>query len=292
MIKILIIGITGTLGHKVAQELSSNKRLIIHGIFTNKSKLKRIKKFIKIKKCHKKKKIGEIIRLIKNKKFNYVINCAGLIKQKKADIKNIYLLNKTFPIEISNLAEILKFRFIHFSTDCVFDGKKGNYLESQFPNAKDIYGISKAKGEPSVKNKQTLILRTSFIGHEIIGKYSLLDWFINSNKNIYGFSKCYFNGLTNLEISKFIKKIIEKNLFFSGLFHLSGKKINKYQLLKKINLVYNLKKKISPTPRPKINRTLNNSKIKKKYKYKPKTWDKLLKDLLLDYRDSIKIYKN
>ena len=83
MIKILIIGITGTLGHKVAQELSSNKRLIIHGIFTNKSKLKRIKKFIKIKKCHKKKKIGEIIRLIKNKKFNYVINCAGLIKQKK-----------------------------------------------------------------------------------------------------------------------------------------------------------------------------------------------------------------
>tara|TARA_B100000989_G_C19516368_1_gene461870 strand:- start:861 stop:1739 length:879 start_codon:yes stop_codon:yes gene_type:complete len=292
MIKILIIGITGTLGHKMAQELSTNKRLIIHGIFTNKSKLMRIKKFIKLKNCHKIKKIGEIIRLINNQKFNYVINCAGLIKQKKVDIKNIYLLNTIFPIEISNLAETLKFRFIHFSTDCVFDGKKGDYLESQFPNAKDIYGISKAKGEPSVKNKQTLVLRTSFIGHEIIGKYSLLNWFINSNSKIYGFSNCYFNGLTNIEISKFLKKIIEKNLFFSGLFHFSGKKINKYQLLKKINLVYNLKKNITPSSQPKINRTLNNSKIKKKYKYKPKTWDKLLKDLFLDYRNNVKIYKN
>ena len=134
MIKILIIGITGTLGHKMAQELSTNKRLIIHGIFTNKSKLMRIKKFIKLKNCHKTKKISEIIRLINNQKFNYVINCAGLIKQKKADIKNIYLLNAIFPIEISNLAETLKFRFIHFSTDCVFNGKKGDYLESQVPN--------------------------------------------------------------------------------------------------------------------------------------------------------------
>lgn len=291
MTKILIIGITGTLGHKIAQELSANKRLIIHGIFTNKSKLMRIKKFIKLENCHKLKKIGEIIKLIKNKKFDYVINCAGLIKQKQAKKKIIYLLNKTYPLEISNLAEILKFRFIHFSTDCVFDGKKGDYLETQFPNAKDIYGISKAKGEPSIKNKQTLVLRTSFIGHEVIGKYSLLDWFINCNSKIYGFSKCYFNGLTNLEISKFLNKIIEKNLFFSGLFHLSGKKINKYQLLKKINLVYKLKKKISPTSQPKINRTLNNSKIKKKYKYKPKTWNKLLKDLFLDYKNNIKIYK-
>ena len=114
MIKILIIGITGTLGHKIAQELSGSKRLIIHGIFTNKSKLMRIKKFIKLKNCHKTKKIGEIIRIIKNKKFHYVINCAGLIKQKKADIKNIYSLNKILPIKISDLAETLKFRFIHF----------------------------------------------------------------------------------------------------------------------------------------------------------------------------------
>ena len=74
MTKILIIGITGTLGHKIAQELSANKRLIIHGIFTNKSKLMRIKKFIKLENCHKLKKIGEIIKLIKNKKFDYVIN--------------------------------------------------------------------------------------------------------------------------------------------------------------------------------------------------------------------------
>ena len=213
-------------------------------------------------------------------------------KTKKNNKKNIYLLNKTYPQKISNLAEIFKFKFIHFSTDCVFNGKKGNYLEKQIPNAKDIYGISKAEGEPSSRNKQSLILRTSFIGHEIIGNYSLLDWFINSPKKVYGFSKFYFNGLTTLEISRFLKKIINKNIFYNGLYHFSGKKINKYELLKKINHIYKLNKKISAISKPKINRTLNNLKFKKKYKYNTKNWDKLLNDLFLDYRKNFKLYKN
>ncbi len=291
MTKVLIIGVTGTLGHKIAQELSKNKKFIIHGTFTNKSKLIRIKKFLKKTKFHKAEKITEITRLINNKSFKYVINCSGIIKQKKESKKKIYSINKIYPQRIANLAEKLKFKFIHFSTDCVFNGKRGNYLEKSTPNSKDIYGRSKAAGEP-LNNKQSLIFRTSFIGHEIKGNYSLLNWLLSSKKKVNGYSKCYFNGLTNIEISKFINQIIKKNLFQYGLFHLGGRTISKYKLLKKINKIYKLKKIIYPASKPKINRTLNNNKLKKKFKFKSKTWDKLLKDLYSDYNKNYTIYKS
>ncbi len=292
MIKILIIGITGTLGHKIAQELLKNKKFNIHGTFTNKSKLKRIKKIFKKIKYYKIDKTTEIIRLIRSRNFDYVINCAGLIKQKKAKKTKIYSINKLLPQKISKIAEENYFRFIHFSTDCVFDGKHGNYKETQKPNAKDVYGVSKAEGEPKVTNKQTLTLRTSFIGHEINGNFSLLDWFLNSKGKINGFASCYYNGLTSFEIAKFIKNNIVNKIFLSGLFHLAGKKISKYELIKKINLVYKTGKSISPSYKPKINRTLNSNKLKKKFQYKEKTWDILLKELNKDFKNNLIIYNN
>ncbi len=292
MIKILIIGITGTLGHKIALELLKDKKLIIHGTFTNKYKLYKIKKKFRKITTHKLEKTAEIIRLIRLGKFDYVINCAGIIKQKKANIKSINSVNKILPLKISRLAELNSFKFIHFSTDCVFNGKDGNYLENQKPNATDLYGFSKSNGEPAVSNKQTVTFRTSFIGHEINGNYSLLDWFLNFKGGVNGFSKCYYNGLTNLEIAKFIKNNIIRKFFFHGLFHLTGKKISKYYLLKKINLYYKTRKKILPVSKPKLNRTLNSKKLKKYYKYRIKSWDILLKDLNKDYKKNKVLYNN
>ena len=173
---------------------------------------------------------------------------------------------------------------IHFSTDCVFDGKKGNYKEDDFKNAKDYYGISKGEGEPLQKNnKNCLVLRTSFIGHEIFGSYSLLNWLLNSEIKIYGFNKCLYNGLTNVEVAKIIHKIIINKHFINGLFNLSGRKISKYSLLKIISKVYSLNKKIEKKEIPEINRTLNNSKFKKFFLYRPKKWNDLIRNLYTDY---------
>ena len=113
------------------------------------------------------------------------------------------------PKIISDLSNFYKFKFIHFSTDCVFSGNKGNYYENDVRDAKDLYGISKKKGEIA-NNKNTLVLRTSFIGHELFDNKSLLNWFLYSiNKKLMGMIK-FFSGLTNLEISNFINKIILK----------------------------------------------------------------------------------
>ena len=74
-----------------------------------------------------------------------------------------------------------------------------------------------------------MVFRKSFIGHEFHGeKKSLLDWFINETKTVYGFKKVYFTGLTSLFIALFIKNNIKKILGLNGIYHLSGKKISKY----------------------------------------------------------------
>ena len=160
MTKILIIGITGTLGHKIAQNSLKKKIFIIHGTFTSKSKLNRIKKNFRKIKFHKIEKNIDIIRLLSFKKFDYVINCAGIIKQKKQINRKIYSVNKILPLKLSRLAVRNSLNLYIFSTDCVFNGKDGNYLETQKPNAKDLYGVSKAEGEPSILNKHTITFRT------------------------------------------------------------------------------------------------------------------------------------
>ena len=173
--------------------------------------------------------------------------------------------------------------FIHFSTDCVFTGKKGNYSEKDFRDAKDLYGISKKNGEDLKKNN-TLILRTSFIGHELFDNKSLLSWFLKTKqKNIQGYSKAFFSGLTNLEISKFIYSIIVKKNFYPGIFNLSGSKISKYELLKIINTKYKLNKSINKDEALKIDRSLLNKKIIKKFKFKNKSWNKLIDQMKNDF---------
>ena len=100
-------------------------------------------------------------------------------------------------------------RLILFSTDCVFSGVRGNYSEKDSPDAEDIYGYSKLLGE--VKNKHSMTIRCSIIGHEIQSKNGLLEWFL-SKKKVSGFTRVIFTGLTTLELGKIILKIINKKI--------------------------------------------------------------------------------
>ena len=285
--RILIFGATGMLGHKIVQLLSRRKYLELYGVNKNLKKRKLLEKNFNIKFIEQKDKISKknLLIFFNKNSFDYVINCLGIIKQKdkKFSKKEIVLINSKFPKIIDELSSHHKFKFIHFSTDCVFTGKKGNYSEKDFRDAKDLYGISKKNGEDLKKNN-TLILRTSFIGHELFDNKSLLSWFLKTKqKNIQGYSKAFFSGLTNLEISRFIYSIIVKNNFYPGIFNLSGSKISKYELLKIINTKYKLNKNINKDEAVKIDRSLLNKKIIKKFKFKNKSWNKLIDQMKNDF---------
>ena len=220
-------------------------------------------------------------------KPNLIINCIGVIKQKILNLeeKNIFYINSIFPHEVYKISKIINSKIIHFSTDCVFDGKKGNYNEDSLPNAVDIYGFSKALGELNFNN--SLTIRTSIIGHELESKNSLLEWFLQLNqKKCNGFTDTYFSGLPTIEIFTFIEKFILKNKKINGIYHLSASKISKFNLLKKISKIYSKKIKIIKNNDLKIDRSLNSKKLKKLVNYKSPSWDKLIKNMFINhYKD-------
>ena len=112
----------------------------------------------------------------------HIINCIGVTKFNNTykNKKLTVLLNTKMPIYLAKLCKINKIYLLHISTDCVFSGKKGNYSDNSYKDTKDLYGLSKNKGE--VKNKFTATIRTSFIGPELNTKKSLLSWFLNEKK--------------------------------------------------------------------------------------------------------------
>lgn len=174
---------------------------------------------------------------IKTEKPDIVVNCIGiLIKGSQNNPSNAIYINSYFPHQLSKLLRETGGKLIHISTDCVFSGKKGNYSETDFRDADDTYGRSKALGE--VINNQDLTLRTSIIGPEIKENgEGLFHWFMKQSGEISGYTKAFWGGVTTLELAKVIDAAIEQEI--TGLINISnGERISKYDLLKIFQLQY------------------------------------------------------
>ena len=191
--KIYILGITGMLGSELFVNFIKNKNFIVKGS-TRKSSLKFFQKYkrnidynVSVNDIEKIKK--NILRF----KPHCVINCVGSIKQKIGIVKNykkIFYTNSVFPHKIYSIIKSTNIKLIHFSTDCVFNGVKGNYSEEDHLSANDIYGLSKYLGE--LKYPNTFTIRTSIIGHELGSRFGLLEWFLSEKKKCYGYKNFFF----------------------------------------------------------------------------------------------------
>jgi dTDP-4-dehydrorhamnose reductase len=233
--KIYILGISGMLGSELFLRLNKIPKYIIKGS----ARAKHLRFFRNFKNNIDYNvsayDLSKIKKNIKKFKPDYVINCIGFVKQKiknSTNYSDVFYINSIFPKKIFKITKSLNIKFIHFSTDCVFNGYKGNYDEESLPNALDLYGFSKYLGE--LNNKHVLTLRTSIIGHELSSKHGLLDWFLSKNKKCNGYINVFFSGLTTFEIFNFLHNylFIKKNKNLYGLYNLSSRRISKYNLLK------------------------------------------------------------
>jgi len=222
---------------------------------------------------------NKLEQIFKNFCPNVVVNCVGIIKQREEGsdpIINIKV-NGLFPHQLSLLSQKYKFRLIHLSTDCVFSGKKGNYLESDISDAKDIYGKSKYIGEIGEPN---LTIRTSIIGPELCRKKGLLEWFLSQQeKTVKGFKNAIFSGFTTYELSRIIKHIIQNEENLKGLIHISSKLISKYDLLSQIKEAMNLNIEIVPDQDFYCDRSLNCDLFKKQSNYNIPSWNEMISEL-------------
>lgn len=171
--------------------------------------------------------VEEAVRQVKP---DILINCVGvLVRGSKEHPDNAVLLNAYFPHLLEKLADRYDARLIHISTDCVFSGKKGNYSETDFRDADDVYGRSKALGE--IVNGRDLTIRTSIIGPELKADgEGLFHWFMSQHGTVSGFKTAIWGGVTTLELAKAISVAIKEGT--TGLVQLSnGTGISKYDLL-------------------------------------------------------------
>lgn len=190
-----------------------------------------------------------------------IINACGTIPQASKNYalgERIYIkVNAVFPNLLALLAEKYGAQMIHSTTDCVYDGVKGDYSEIDPHSALSIYGISKSVGEPA----NCTVIRTSIIGEELNNQRSLLEWAkSNRNREVKGYVNHYWNGITCFQYAKVIDHIIDHKLFWKGVRHIvSPTTVSKYTLLHLINDAFQLNLSIQEhqdtTP---CNRALNS----------------------------------
>ncbi len=172
-------------------------------------------------------KISDIIRVYQP---TMVVNCIGILNEDANEHKHLAVqLNSYLPHYLDSIAAHLHFKLFHISTDCVFSGTRGGYLESDTPDADTFYGRSKALGE--VINDRSLTIRTSIIGPDMNPKgIGLLNWFMRQSGEVKGFSKVIWSGVSSLQLAKSVETLFSQDV--TGLVHLVNNQfIDKFRLL-------------------------------------------------------------
>ena len=171
--RILVLGKSGMLGHVVYHYFKENG----YEVFATTQNDEEIQwdAYLNLE------KIEDIIKEVKP---DAVINCIGILNQ-VCDINKplAVKLNSLLPHYIDSLSEKYNFKFVHVSTDCVFEGTTGKYDETMPSDATSFYGRTKALGE--IRNDRNVTLRTSIVGPDANTKGSgLFQWFMNQQKEV------------------------------------------------------------------------------------------------------------
>lgn len=291
--KVLVIGATGMLGYSLFKNLNDTKHLDVYGTVRS---IKGKEKFFSDCEAQLFKNIdvsdlSTIEVVLKQLMPAVVINCIGLIKQHNISKQHVDAIatNSLLPHQLASLCNEYSCKLIHFSTDCIFDGKKGLYTESDIPDARDLYGRSKCLGE--VDYAPHLTLRTSIIGHELDSAVSLVDWFLSQQGSTKGFSKAVFSGLPTCSIARLLIDKILPAESLSGLYQLSVNPINKFALLNLLAKTYNKKIDIIDSTELEIDRSLNSDRLRTVLTLNIPCWESLISEMHEDYKNRYEEYR-
>lgn len=224
--------------------------------------------------------VAEAVKIVKPE---VIVNAVGIIKQLSSSrnvIKTI-MVNSIFPHRLAEIAGQTNSRLITISTDCVFDGKKGNYIETDLSDAADLYGKSKNLGE--VDSANCLTIRTSIIGRELETSHSLVEWFLNQReKKIKGFVNAIYTGFPTIVLSEIISGIIKNFPALNGLYHVSSEPISKFELLTMLRDEFEMDVEVEPFEDFYMDRSLDSGKFRMETGFKPEDWKTMLKRLAAD----------
>jgi dTDP-4-dehydrorhamnose reductase len=167
---------------------------------------------------------------------DWLINCAALanLEECEKDPEQAKVLNVDLPAELANTCAERHIRFVHISTDAVFDGEKTKpYTEDDRPNPQSVYSQTKLAGEHATfsQNPDAIVARVNMFGWSLTNKRSLGEFFVNNlseGKRVNGFTDVIFCPMLVNDTARLLLEMLKKNL--SGLYHVVGPQaMNKYQ---------------------------------------------------------------
>ena len=279
--RILILGINGMAGHILALYFRNlSQEFETFGIARNDSIMKPDQLFDVTN-------FDKLTQVIEAIKPEYIINAVGVLNQYAENFPaNAILVNSYLPHFLESLTKDSPIKVIHISTDCVFSGKKGGYIESDFKDGKGYYGQSKALGE--LNNQKDVTLRTSIIGPDINQKgIGLFHWFMQQNTVANGYVKSIWSGITTLELAKAVHHSIVNDTI--GIYHITnGKKINKYELLKLFKHETNKNISIQAVDGIALDKSLIDTR--KEFNYQVPEYETMVKEMIEMIKENKSLY--
>ena len=281
--KILVLGATGMLGNAVFRVFSEDSCLQVFGTVRRKearsffiSKLASRLIVLKNIECEE-----TLDKLFISLCPDIVINCIAERKTSTSEVLSSIKIYSLLPHRLGHLCRLHGARFIHISTDGVFSGSRGGYTEDDFPDANDLYGISKQLGE--VRDSHAITLRTSIFGHELQSRTGLLEWFLSQKIQCRSYTNSIFSGFPTVVFASVIRDFIVPRPDLYGVYHVASNPISKHDLLLLVLKKYRKSLKIIPDDRNVIDRSLSAEKFNSETGYSPPDWTNLI-DTMYSYK--------
>ena len=280
--RILVFGATGMLGSTLLKALSDDPAHEVWGTLRNPGEKRLLPERTRARLVSGVDVFNPdtIVGALNRVRPELVINSIGVIKQLAIANDPLVVLpvNATFPHRLTELCRLSGSRMIQLSSDCVFSGRKGNYVEADLADAEDLYGKSKFVGEVH-DQPHVLTLRTSGIGHELRSANGLLDWFLTQQGRVKGYAKAIYSGLPSVELARVIREFVVPRPELHGLYHLSARPISKLDLLTLIMRTYQKQISIEPDESVTVDRSLDSHRFTAATGYRSPDWPALIGDM-------------
>jgi dTDP-4-dehydrorhamnose reductase len=277
--RVLILGAAGMLGHTLLRVMAEDQRFEVYGSLRGSTPAI-------LRDANAPWHLVEGIEATRDEDLDYllqrlrpalVVNAIGVVKQVSDanDPLTAIPVNALLPHRVARSCALVDARFVQMSTDCVFSGRRGSYLESDAADADDMYGRSKLLGEVDAPHAVTL--RTSIIGHEIGRAHGLVEWFLSQSAPVRGFRHAIFSGLPTVEMARLIRDVVFPNAGLRGIYHVSADPISKYDLLSLVAATYGKQIRIDPDDSVCIDRSLDSSRFREATGFQPPPWPELVR---------------
>jgi dTDP-4-dehydrorhamnose reductase len=227
--RILVTGSSGLLGLNLALQARERGEVIgtVYSHVLAKAPFKVIQADLKDER--------ELSACIDEIKPDIIFNCAALanLEACESDPVSARELNVTLPERLAIISQRHSIKLVHFSTDAVFDGQRGNYSENDLPNPLSVYAKTKLEGEQAVlrSDAHALVVRVNFYGYSLVGKRSLAEFFLYNlaaGTRVFGFNDVFFCPLLVQHLGDILMEMVKNDL--KGLFHVvSPQSLSKYE---------------------------------------------------------------